>query len=192
MGSNPTPSASVTLTFAGPRASISCSRAAVNVKITNHRTVPTCWPTIYMLRRREVIAALAPSAISASPASTRLLAGKPVNGRCGVVGVDPPPLGVELTGVPDDGEELVAGVAAGLDDVPVVGPGVEVADAAAVGVPLGPGVTRLVGVVVDDGAPLVDGVGLAAAAQTPGLIVFVSKVTAPFRASSRPWNVAAV
>jgi hypothetical protein len=139
-----------------------------------------------------VIAAVVPSAISARPASTRLLDGKPVYGRCGLVGVGPPPLGVELTGVPGDGGEVVAGVAAGLDDVPVVGPGVEAADVAAVGVPLGRGVAALVGVAVDDGEVLVEGVGLGVAAQTPGLIVFVSKVTAPFRASSRPWNVAAV
>ena len=90
------------------------------------------------------------------------------------------PLGVPPPGAPG-GPTAAAGVPAGEGTALVVGPGVT----DAVGVLVG---TEVVS--VGDGAGL--GVTEADSAQLALVIVLVSKVTAPLRASNLPWNVAAV
>ena len=90
------------------------------------------------------------------------------------------PLGVPSPGAPG-GPKAPSGVPAGEGEALVAGPGVT----DAVGVPVGTAVVS-----VADGAGL--GVTEAGTAQFALVMVLVSNVTAPLRASNLPWNVADV
>ncbi len=129
-----------------------------------------------MRRRCPTATATPPRFSNARPAAKSPKITTPVTTREG--GVDDV---LGFPGGPPGGPTSASGIPAG-DAGPELD-GIAVGDAGDVGVAMVEGVPVAVG----DGVPPTTG-----ATQLALVIVLVSKVTAPFRASNRPWNVAPV